>query len=168
MALIVEDGTGRADAESYISESDADTYFANRGNEAWADVENKEAVLRQATDYLEQAYYGRWKGYKTTATQRLSWPRRQVPLEDYYTWFSYIADSSVPLAVKHATAELAFTAVSGDLAPNVERAQASVQVGEISVTYDPASPQTTRYPKIDMLLQPFLKGSSVMVPLGRV
>jgi hypothetical protein len=36
MALIVEDGTGLANAESYVSVADATTYHANIGNTAWA------------------------------------------------------------------------------------------------------------------------------------
>lgn len=37
MALIFEDGTGRADADSYCSVADADAYLAARGrNATWA------------------------------------------------------------------------------------------------------------------------------------
>ena len=36
MALIVEDGTAKSDAESFISGTDADTYFSKRGNATWA------------------------------------------------------------------------------------------------------------------------------------
>lgn len=54
MALIVEDGTGLADAESYLSVADADTYHADRNNEAWQDYSTaeKEAALRKATQYI--------------------------------------------------------------------------------------------------------------------
>ena len=38
MAIVTEDGTGKADAESYISVADASTYHAARGNTEWADV----------------------------------------------------------------------------------------------------------------------------------
>jgi hypothetical protein len=56
MALIVEDGTGRADAESYVSVADADTYHANRGElrrgRRSAPPPSKEQLLRQATEYM--------------------------------------------------------------------------------------------------------------------
>ena len=38
MSLIVEDGTGLATAEAYISVADATTYHAARGNSTWNDV----------------------------------------------------------------------------------------------------------------------------------
>ena len=52
MSLVVEDGTGKADAESYISVADADTYHSNRGNTDWAALTTteKEQLLRGATD----------------------------------------------------------------------------------------------------------------------
>jgi hypothetical protein len=38
MALIVEDGTGKATAESYCTVAEATTYHTNRGNSSWNDV----------------------------------------------------------------------------------------------------------------------------------
>lgn len=168
MALIVEDGSALATAESYISEVEADLYFENRGkSDAWDSIEDKEAALRLATDNMEQVYYNRWKGYRKTSTQRLSWPRFSVPIEDNMDWLSYVPDNIVPERVKFACAELAFATPSGDLAPAQERAQSDVTVGPISVTYDSASAQATSYPAVDMLLAPYLKGSSTMVGLIR-
>jgi hypothetical protein len=68
MTLTVEDGTGKADAESYISVADADTYFTARNNATWAalSTSDKEAALRKATDYMLQAYRVRWAGMRET------------------------------------------------------------------------------------------------------
>lgn len=168
MALIVEDGTGRADAESYASESEATEYFSARANEDWDNVEDKEAALRLATDYMVQVYHGRWKGSRATVTQALDWPRRNVPLGDDPTWLTVLSHSLVPTQVKKATIELALMAGSGTtLVPNLERAQASVSVGEISVSYDSNSPQSPRFPRIDMILSPLLRGNSMMRTLVR-
>ena len=53
MTLVIEDGTGKSNAESYISVADADTYHSNRGNTDWAALTTaeKERLLRIATDY---------------------------------------------------------------------------------------------------------------------
>jgi hypothetical protein len=168
MALIVEDGTGLPLAESYISVANANAYFLARENDTWDAVDNKEAALRKATDYMQQAFSGRWLGYRATTTQTLDWPRRSVPLQDHEWVFQFIPETSVPLAVQRACAELALLSVAGPLIPKLERAQSQVTVGEISVHYDPASSELPRYPAIDMMLAPYLRGSSTMVRLERV
>jgi hypothetical protein len=167
MALIVENGTGMATAESYASVAEANAYFSARANETWDDIEDKEAALRKATDYIEQAYYGRWKGYRKTSTQRLSWPRYSVPVEDDAAWLTLVSDSIVPERVKMATIELALGTATGDLAPAQEQGQSAVTVGPITVNYDSSSPRSTQRPAVDMLLSPFLKGSSIAVGLVR-
>lgn len=172
MALIVEDGTGNPVAESYISANDADVYFANRAIDTWDNVDDKEAMLRRAADYMTQAYRDRWMGWRTTSTQRLDWPRQNVPQSDlpggYGPYVQYLATNVVPEAVKFAQAELALIANSGALAPNLGRAKSRVSVpGAVDVTYDPTSPEYTRYRQVDMMLSPYLSGSSVMTPLVR-
>jgi len=88
MALIVEDGTGRADAESYVSVGDADVYWLTSMNNdvTWAGLTTgaKETALRRATQYLDAHF--EFQGLQTTAvfnpqtgfydaTQALQWPR---------------------------------------------------------------------------------------------
>src|SRR5690606_27756416 len=92
MALIVEDGTGLPNAEAYISVADADSYFAKRGNSAWAalTVDAKEVALRLGADYMAAVYGPRWCGERLTDTQALDWPRDE---------------QGVPEAVKRANAE---------------------------------------------------------------
>ena len=75
MALIVEDGTGLQNSESYISVSSADDYHAKRGNTAWAalDAAAKEAFLRRGTEYIDTVYT--FKGHRLKHDQALAWPR---------------------------------------------------------------------------------------------
>ena len=47
MSLIVEDGTGLAGAESYVSVTDADTYHDKRGNTAWATLTTAQKVVKK-------------------------------------------------------------------------------------------------------------------------
>ena len=81
-SLIVEDGTAKPDAESYISAADASTYHAARGNTDWAALTTlaKERALRRATDYMLQVYSLQWAGVRHTTTQALDWPRDGVPV----------------------------------------------------------------------------------------
>jgi hypothetical protein len=172
MALVVEDGTGKADAESYISVADADTYFSNRGNAAWAALSTaqKEQNLRKATDYLGQVYRQRWKGTRVSGEQALDWPRAYVSRDDinytngegyvvisgYYYWPS----DEVPTLVKNSCAELAYRASVADLAPDVGQHVLREKIDVIEVQYDPYSPQYTTYRAIDNMLAPFLSTGS--------
>jgi hypothetical protein len=182
MALIVEDGTGKADAESYISVADASTYHTARGNAAWAALASdtvREQCLRRATDYMEQVYRKRWAGTRKTTTQALSWPRSFVPREDYeyaglngYTVIGgnyYYPDDEVPQEVKNACAELALKASTDTLAPDIEQRVKREKVGPLEVEYADYSPAFTQYRAIDNMLSPFLKagGSASMVGLVR-
>jgi hypothetical protein len=145
MAIVIEDGTGLADAEAYISVADADTYFAARGNAAWAALTEpqKEQALRLGTDYMGQAYGQRWCGTRTTTTQALDWPR---------TGACGIAADVVPVAVKRANAELAVRASAGVLLSDQGAQVKQEVVGPISVTYADGARQDTRYAAVDSAL----------------
>lgn len=159
MSLIVEDGTGRADAESYISVVDATAYHAARGNAAWASLASdivREQLLRKATDYMEQVYRSRWAGVRVHSTQALSWPRYNVPLEDVGYGYAYYASDAVPPQVKNACAELALKAATDELAPDIEQRVTREKVGDLEVQYAENGPQYTQYRAIDNLLSPLL------------
>lgn len=152
MALIVEDGTGKADAESYISVADADTYHTARGNTAWTGATAvKEAALRRATDYLEDVYAARWKGERGDAAQALSWPRGGVTVHGFA-----VDEDEVPDVVSRACAELALRALSADLLADAGAQVKSETVGPISVTYADGARQSTAYKAVDASLSPYL------------
>lgn len=172
MALIVEDGAGRADAESFASVAEADTYHAARGQgDAWDAADDKEVALRLATDYLEQAFRGRWLSFRTTAAQRLSWPRAWVTLPDapygYGSWAAFVPNNVVPLEVKQACMELALRTLSGPLAPDLTRTTVMEKVGPIEVQYNRSAPAFTQLRSIEMLLAPFLTNAGASVKLVR-
>jgi hypothetical protein len=164
MTLIVEDGSGKSDSESYISVADASTYHTARGNAAWAALASdtvREQCLRKATDYMEQVYRSRWQGCRVSETQALSWPRYSVVVEGYL-----VDDASVPEIVKRACAELALKASAADLAPDLTQGVVREQVGQIEVEYDKSSPQSTRYKAIDAILSPYLKAGGGGCSMG--
>lgn len=106
MALIVEDGTGLTTAESYVSESDAETYWNLRFPPSeWtaASVDKRERALRVATTWLDATLAQRWLGERKENDQRLAWPRTGV----YDLERVSVASNAIPEALEAATAEAA-------------------------------------------------------------
>jgi len=166
MTLIVEDGTGKAGAEAYISVADASTYFTNRGNTAWGSISTEalqEAYLRQATDYMTQIYRDRWEGVRFTQDQALDWPRSGATRDSWS-----VPIDEVPVEVQNACAELALKASSGELAPDLTQGVIREKVDVIEVEYDKYSPQYTRYRSIDAMLSPYLSATSSGACVGLI
>lgn len=168
MALVVEDGTGKANAESYISVADATTYHADRGNTAWAALATdalREQALRNATEYMVQVYRLRWKGFRMTATQALDWPRSFVYLEPVLTgsnesYPQLVSDVIVPTDVSRQCAQLALRASTGTaLIADAGQTVKKEKVGPLEVEYSEYSPSTIRYPSVDAALAPYLKSN---------
>jgi hypothetical protein len=163
MALIVEDGTGKSDANALVSLAEVTAYHLLRGNAAWAAIATdalKEAAIVKATDYIGQVYRLRWSGYRFSDTQALDWPRFEVPRKDSVSIWSYWPYDEVPTEVKNACAELALKASTDELSPDLGQGVVREKVDVIEVEYDKYSPQSPRYTAIDRLLAPFLSGSS--------
>ncbi len=112
MSLVVEDGTGLTNADSYASVVEADAYHAAQGAPAaWsgASSDAKESGLRQATLYLDARYGQRFRGRRAHETQALKWPREDAVDDDGFTFVS----TALPTRLKQATAELALKVVEG-------------------------------------------------------
>jgi len=165
MALVVEDGTGKSTADSYISLVDAATRHTNLGNTAWAALASdaiREQYFRRSTEYMEGAYRQRWQGYKKTATQALSWPRSYVYLEPVMQGMvgSYpylVSDTIVPNEVKNACADLALKAATVTLAEDLGAVVIREKIDVIEVEYDKNAPAYTQYRSVDMMLAIYLK-----------
>ncbi len=115
MALVVEDGTGLAGANSYISESFADTYHDDRGNTKWAaeSSANKQSAIIRATDYIDKRWGVWFRGIKSSSTQALQWPRVNAFDNNGYVW------SGVPTLLERACVEYALRAlINNVLAPD--------------------------------------------------
>ena len=142
--MVVEDGTGLSNADSFVSVAYADTYFSTRGVSAWASLTNKEALLIKATDYIEAVYSESWKGITLNDTQSLSFPR-------------IIDDATVyPDRLLKAVCELALKANDGDLLVDVEQRTTEEKVDVITVKYAEYSDQKTQYSMVYGLISPYL------------
>lgn len=163
MALIVEDGTAKTDAESYATVAEFKTYHNNRGNVITSLTDTViEQLLRKATDYMVARYRTQWRGYRKTATQSLDFPRSFCYLEPFVygavgAYPFLLADNVVPNEVKNACAELAFKANTIELLPDIERVTIREKVeGAVEVEYDKFAPVQTRYAQIDAMLSTLL------------
>lgn len=138
MAIIVEDGTGLADAESFASVAEADAYCTLRGLADWAALTTgaKEAALVNATEYLSDAFD--WVGERLTDEQALAWPRTA-------SYSGQRAPAGVPNKVKAAAirvANLAGTA-GATLFASVAAGDAlrRVKAGSVEVEFADAAAQ---------------------------
>jgi hypothetical protein len=111
MSLILnkEDGTGKADANSYASVADGDSYHdGHLYASAWtgATTANKEAALVFATRLIDSQF--QFGGVKLDEDQVLQWPREGCHDPDADGWNGgTVANSVVPKLVVEATCEMA-------------------------------------------------------------
>jgi len=134
MALTVETGAVVTGADSYISQSDADTYFTEHGApSAWTGLtsDEKDSALRYACIALEGMF--NWSGEIVSLTQPRSWPRSGASDNDGRT----IAADSIDQRLKDAQCELALLHTSSALNASYDRGGAvkSEQVGPIRTEY---------------------------------
>jgi len=150
--LIVEDGTGLANSESYESVANADAFHLKRGNTVWGTLSEtrKEQLLRQATDYITYVFGPSFIGIRAVLGQALAWPRQ---LSDG----GYLFSLGVPREIKQATVELALIAHTTALSPNqTGAAKKKVKVGPIEVEYDTSSFNGPRFVSATSLLASFM------------
>ena len=167
MAFVVEDGSARADANSYLSVADADAYWADHGAPVtWTGVDAvKEAALRAATAYLDRRFGARFRGCRVSSLQRLAWPRNGAVRDGYE-----LESNALPRELKEATAELALRQLteSGGLMPDVADPSniiaESVSVGPISEskTYDGSGKALEkRWTVVDVLMRAITRGQEI-------
>lgn len=158
MSLIVEDGTGMIDSNSYVSVDEADAYFGLRANAVWLDLTEaeKEAALVNGTDYIG-VRFSCLKGEPVNDFQALAFPRSE--------W------DGIPTSLKRACMEYAEAASQDSLwlRPTVDPsglavAERTEKVGPIEErlkfgvnnqtgvgTYMTFAP----FPKADTLMKPY-------------
>jgi hypothetical protein len=105
LTLIKEDGTGKADANSYATSDDGVIYhYGHLYATAWsaATLAQMEAALVMATRIIDAEY--QFTGVKAKADQALQWPREGCPDPDTG---EDVPSNAVPKALMDATCELA-------------------------------------------------------------
>ena len=82
MAIVVENGTGVAGANSYAGLADIRAYALARGVTLSAVDATLESMVIKAMDFLE-SYRNRFTGYRVDRGQSLSWPRNYAYVDGY-------------------------------------------------------------------------------------
>jgi len=108
MALVVEDGSGIANADSYISLADARTLLNNLGQDLDLVDATAEQQLRLAKDYVD-SFRDKFKGYKGTREQSLQFPRHNVYIDGWL-----FPSDQVPTEIKEAQAIAAYEVAQGE------------------------------------------------------
>lgn len=169
MTIVVEDGTGLPNANSYVSEADADAYATDRGHTDWVDsAEDKEAALIRATAAIDAIYGYKFSGWRVNGRdQALEWPRTGA----YDREENVVVDDSVPVEVEHATVEAAIRELAspGSMMPDLERGGdiRRLKAGSVEVEYAATAAATTTRQIIDGILAPLFGTGVVASFVGR-
>ena len=146
MALVIENGQGLSNAESYVDVDYVDAYFLKRGLTQWASLTNREQLIIRAMDYIENNYT--YQGAKLVSTQSLQFPRL-INGETVY-----------PIALKNAVCELALKSNEEDLLADTDKTTIREKVGTLEVEYDPNQDNIKSYNYVNKLLAPYLVSTS--------
>ncbi|HEY6965899.1 MAG TPA: DnaT-like ssDNA-binding protein [Burkholderiales bacterium] len=152
MALTVEDGSGLASAESYLSVTDAKAYWTAHGLALGSATDAAcEVALRNATIYIDSQW--RFKGARLVAGQALEFPRSGL-----VDWSS-AAITGIPRRLKDACAEAAFRALTENLFTDLDRGGQikSETVGPLSVTYADGAPAGKTFTVVERLLAQYIR-----------
>lgn len=132
--LVLEDGTGLSNSNTYASLVEADAYFSSHPYyaDAWDNLgtPDREANLILATSSLDALIT--WEGYINSSTQALDWPRTGVVDNEG----RIIASDIVPKGVKVATMEMAMFSSRGDpYAPSSSTGLESLKIDVIELKF---------------------------------
>lgn len=163
IAFVVEDGTRKTDATSYVALADAQQYWDNMGYDYSALTDDQfKALLNFASKVIDGQYFSRFKGYRSSLSQALQWPRADVWYPDGYE----VGGSTIPPQLKSAVCEMAYAKNAGvDPQPSstvtgeIQSESTRVDVIQESRTYVVGSTRDhPRLPAVDDALRPLLGG----------
>jgi hypothetical protein len=147
MAIIVEDGTIVANADSYVSVADYEAWADARGIEYDSSV--IESQILRAMDYIETL---RFIGQKSTKAQQLQFPRVGVVVDGFELDYN-----EIPQQLKKAVFESVKAESEGlSQLANIERRTLREKVGEIEVQYAENSNSQTSVVAINKALYKLL------------
>ena len=179
--FIVEDGTGKSNANALITVAEADQIMENYSSSVdWhgligtpSEQEKqaaKENAIREATRFINVHY--QWKGYRTYLVQALQWPRGWC----YDDEGNYVDINTIPEKVKEACAYLALKVAEGNnLLEDLENAQKVKRTKDVigPLTEEIEFIATGESPGIDWqvadkLVAPYIERRAAMTDLYRI
>lgn len=158
MALIIEDGSIVANANSYVTLAEARAFALARGVTLSAVDATLEPFVIKAMDFLE-SMRNEYQGTKVSKDQRLQWPRTGVVCDGFD-----VEDTEIPLVLKDAQCQLIMDGTAGsDLLPNSDgREVIREKIDVLETEYAPSSSGGTPSPvftKALALLEPLFDAS---------
>ena len=161
--IVVEDGSGVAGANSYISAADAETYSTDTGRD-WSSLTDPEQAMYRAFLQMGVRYRQHWKGTRVELGQATDWPREDVKIDG-----DDFDDDEVPAEAGLAQIEVLWLmqtdvspvgATVSEQAGNVKRKK----VGPLETEYFAGSSVSETsgvpiLPYVDALLAPYLKSA---------
>lgn len=153
MSLIVEDGSGIANANSYVSLENARIYASSLGLDLPPDDLDAEAVLASAIFYIDSQQF---QGYRTTGVQALQWPRKGVVANGYP-----VDENVIPSSIWQAQVRAAVLITDGIVLTPDQFESGIVKkekVGPIETEYSDYSTYSSSglFPTVDLLLSAYL------------
>ena len=155
MAIIVENGSIVADANSYVDFTGYSAWATARGITVHGNQAHTEEHILRAMDYIESQ---RFIGHKSTSTQSLQWPRTEVYID------SYSVDSDeIPINLKNAVYETIVTIEDGNFYLSArERQTTQEKIGDITVTYKGNSGSKKETPAVSSALKKIIKPANLV------
>ena len=162
LTLVKEDGTGKANANSYADATDGDAYFEGHlYASVWtaATAATKAAALVMATRLVDSQY--QFNGFRAHDTQALQWPRERCPDPDRNLVTSttlspvltnFVPTTQVPQGVASAVCEMAreLLIVDRTAAPAGEGVESTATATHTKTSSsDTSNSATTKYSKSD-------------------
>lgn len=117
--LIIEDGQGLEDAESFATAESLAMYAVKFGRTIPATESEQEALLRRAAVQMMALT---WKGSKSNPRQGLSWPRRGAQVDG-----EILSPTYIPARIEYGQMALAVEIYADDIDPPSQRTGAVVK-----------------------------------------
>lgn len=180
MSFVVEDGTGKIDANSYTTVAFFRNYCLERGITTFDDSFDDEikSALILGTDYIEIRFSNQIKGVKFNSSQMLSFPRVGLLNEAIDNFIYDVAPNDttilgveIPVKIQRATCEYAIRSKTAPLvndATSDSMISQRVKIGQIEKETNFAANSKrpdmfNSFPAGDLLVKPYLKSNSGMV-----
>lgn len=155
MALIVEDGTGVAGANSYNTDAEYVAYALATGQAIGADETARDIEQINGTAYVE-TLRDKYQGTKTLNANSLQFPRNGVYVDDYL-----VANDVIHPDFKKAQLEAAIfestNSIQNNSSVNNIKSQELANTGKIEY-FEGGTYTISNTGTLDALLKPFLKG----------
>tara|TARA_R110000744_G_scaffold80450_6_gene157977 strand:+ start:393 stop:1226 length:834 start_codon:yes stop_codon:yes gene_type:complete len=155
--LIIEDGSGVANSNSFVTDDEYKAYAKLKGYSIPATQPDREANLANAYDFLNFTYEQRLQGSRVTPqTQTGIMPRNYI-----YAYGALVANDSIPQDFKNAQMLASFSINDGvdtnAVKDSANLAGFSVGSGAYSETYQSGSstPTLAQMPAVSRVLKPY-------------